>query len=124
MSGAAFDIMKGGFSAGQARAINGQTNSAVSAAGTTQSDATELKASMNYVSTVGASSGVVLPSNSEIGDEIVVYNAQGSNQLTVYPPSGGAINQLSANTGMLLAVYTAVMLRKITSTQWVGFLSA
>ena len=38
----ALDIMKGGFSAGSAKAIGGQANTAVSAAGTAITDATDL----------------------------------------------------------------------------------
>lgn len=120
----ASEMMAGGISAGAARAINGTVNSAVSAAGSTISDATALKAGHNVVTTVASGAGVLLP-NSEIGDEIVVYNGTGTNALTVYPPtSSGTINQLSAGTGMLLSPYTAVRLKKVTATVWTGWLSA
>ena len=55
--GTAVDIMRGGFSSGQARAIGGQVNSAISAAGTTISNATRLTTSINIVTTAAASSG-------------------------------------------------------------------
>ena len=120
----ASEMMGGGISAGAARAINGQINSAVAAAGTTLGTATALKVGHNSVTTVAASSGVSLP-DGELGDEILVYNATGTNQLTVYPAtSSQTINQLSAGTGMLLAVYTGVRLKKVTSTVWIGWLSA
>lgn len=120
----ASEMMTGGISAGAARAINGLVNSAVSAAGTTITDATSLKASHNIVTTVAASSGVVLQ-NTEIGDEVLVYNATGTNALTVYPPTSSAtINQLSAGIGMLLSPYTAVRFKKTTATTWHGWLSA
>lgn len=119
----ATEMMTGGLSAGAAKAINGLVNSAVSAAGSTISDATALKASHNVVTTVAASTGVQLP-NSEIGDELFIYNATGTNALTIYPPSGSTINQLSASVGMLLPPYTAVKLKKSTSTAWHGWLSA
>lgn len=120
----ASEMMTGGISAGGARAINGYVNSAVSAAGTTISDATALVASHNIVTTVGSGAGVKLQ-NTEIGDEILVYNATGTNALTVYPPTSSAtINQLSAGTGMLLSPYTACKFKKTTATAWHGWLSA
>ena len=89
-----------------------------------RADATAIKASHNIVTTVGASSGVLLP-NGEIGDDILVYNATGTNALTVYPPTSSAtINQLSAWVGMHLSPYTAVRLKKTTATTWHWWLSA
>lgn len=115
-------MMGGGLSAGQAKAINGDVNSAVSAAGTTQGTATALKSGVNVVTTAAASSGVILP-NGEISDEVEVLNL-GANAVTIYPPTSGQINALSANTGFLLATNTAVKVKKFTATRWMGFLSA
>ena len=123
MGALARDIMGGGTSAGQAKAMNGRVASAVSAAGTVLSDATALNATVSRVSTVAASSGVRL-FNGEIGDEMEVYNA-GANTLTVYPhASTGTINQLSAGTGVLLAQYSVCKFRRITSTAWLAHLGA
>lgn len=122
----AVEMMGGGLSAGAARGVNGQFNTAVSAAGSSISDATALtvQQSTAIVTTVGSGSGVKLP-NSDFGDEYLIYNGQGSNALNIYPPtSSGTINQLSAGTAMQLAPYTAVKLKKITATTWVGWLSA
>lgn len=119
----ALDIMRGGFSSGQARAVGGQVQSAVSAAGTVIGDATDLTASINVVTTAAASSGVQLP-NVQIGDSVEILNL-GANAVTVYPDTtSGQINALSAGSGFSLATNTAVMLRKFTSTRWAGFLSA
>lgn len=122
----AVEMMGGGLSAGAARGINGQFNTAVSAAGSTISDATALtvQQSTALVTTVAAGTGVRLP-NSDFGDEYLVYNSQGVEALKVYPPtSSGRINQLSAGTAMELSPYTAVRLKKISATTWVGWLSA
>lgn len=122
----AVEMMGGGISAGAARAINGQFNTAVSAAGTTIADATALtvQQSVALVTTVASGSGVKLP-DSDFGDEYLIYNGQATNALTIYPPtSSSTINQLSAGTGMLLSPYTAVKLKKLTATTWIGFLSA
>lgn len=119
----ALDMMKGGISAGMARGINGQVQSAISAAGTVITDATDLTASINVVTTAAANSGVQL-ANTEIGDEVEILNL-GANAVTVYPPTTSArINALSAGSGFLLATNTAVKLRKFTTTRWAGYLSA
>ncbi len=119
----ALDIMKGGFSPMQARAINGQVQSSVTAAGTVITDATDLTASINVVTTAAASSGVQLP-RVEIGDEVEILNL-GANPVTVYPDaSANQINALSAGAGFLLGTNTAVKSRKYTTTRWIGYLSA
>ncbi len=92
---------------------------AISAAGTTQGTATSLTAAVNYVSTVGAGAGVILSA----GPSQVVYNA-GANPLSVYPPTGAAINQLAANGAMTLARFTACAFSFVSATQWIGVLSA
>jgi hypothetical protein len=117
------DIMQGGFSAGSARAVNGNILTGISAAGTTISDATDLLASINVIGTATAGSGVQLPSMM-LGDLVEVYNG-GSGAMFVYPDQTTvAINQLSAGAGFLLAPNTGVMVRKLTSTSAVAYLSA
>jgi hypothetical protein len=117
------DIMKGGFSAGSSKAIGGQVQNTISAAGTTIADATALKFSISIVTTAASGSGVQIP-NAEIGDSVDILNL-GANAVTVYPPSASSqINSLTAGAGFLLATNTAVTLKKFTSTRWMGFLSA
>lgn len=116
------DVMGGGFSAVAAQAINGAVASSVSAAGTGQSDATLLKASINYVSTVASGAGVQLY-DGVIGDSQIVHNA-GANALTVYPPSGDSIQVASANAGVTLPTNTTCKYVKVTSTKWIGMQSA
>ncbi len=118
----ALEIMRGGISAGAAKAINGAVNPTISAAGTTQATATALTASVNVITTAGASSGVRL-SNTEISDEYEILNL-GANAVTVYPPTNGQINAIAANGGFTLATNTAVKVKKFTATRWMAFLSA
>lgn len=120
--GIAARMMRGGVSAGMAKSINGDINSSVSAAGTTQGTATALMASINSVTTVAASSGVILPS-CDIGDDVWVYNGTVTNALTVYPDSGSTINQVAANTGISLPPYTGALFKRITSTAWLALMS-
>ena len=115
----AADIMRGGISAMTARAIQGQANGSVSAAGSSQSGATAISMSINAVTGTG---GVRLPS-AEIGDDVAILNL-GSAAITVYPPTSEQINALAVNIGFLLAANTAVKVKKFTSTRWMGFLSA
>lgn len=117
------NVMGGGVSAGMAKAILGSIATGLSAAGTTQATATSISADRNIVSTVAASSGVVLPS-CDVGDSIEVYNNQGTNDLTVYPDSSSTINQLSANVGALLGVYRMCKFTRVTTTGWIANLSA
>lgn len=123
MGALAKDIMGGGTSAGQSKAINGRVATGISAAGTALSDATQLNSTVNNLSTVASGAGVKL-FNGEIGDEMEVYNG-GANQCLVYPhASTGTINQLSAGTAMVLPQYTACKYRRCTSTVWIATMSA
>ena len=123
MGALARDIMGGGTSAGQAKAMNGRVAPSVSAAGTVLSDATALNATVTRLTTVASGAGVRL-FNGEIGDKMQVYN-DGANQCVVYPhASAGTINQLAAGSGMILPIDTSCEYRRITSTAWVAHLSA
>jgi len=117
------NIMQGGFSAGQARAINGSIGTAVSAAGTVITDATDLTNDVNYVSTVASGSGVQLFA-AEVGDSQVVYNG-GANTLKVYPDvSTAQINQITAGSAHSLPTNTSALYVKVSTTRWVAFQSA
>lgn len=116
------EIMGGGFSAGQAKALNGQANNAVSAAGTTQATATALKTSNSFVTTVAANSGVILE-NASHRDSQRIYNA-GTNPLTIYPPVGSRIYPAATNVGITLGNPGLIELYKWSDTVWVGNLSA
>ena len=117
------DMMQGGTSAGQARALNGQFNTSITAAGTAISDATDLLTSTNVITTAAASSGVQLPT-AQIGDQVDILNL-GANAVTVYPDAAAnRINALSAGTGFSLGMNSSCILRKFTSTRWMAYLSA
>lgn len=119
----ASNIMRGGYSAGQAKAINGAIATGLTATGTVITDAFDLVADANAFGTVAASTGAQLP-NCEIGDSVWVYNG-GANALKVYPDtSSSQINQLSAGTAVSLATSTVCVFMKITSTRWLACLSA
>ncbi len=94
----------------------------LTAAGSSQSDALQLTNAVNQVTTAAASTGVKLYASPVAGDVQVVYNG-GANQIRVYPQTSGTINQLSANTGMILPVATSCAFYAVSTTAWIGLLS-
>jgi hypothetical protein len=117
------NIMKGGWSAGNAKAVNGAVATGLTAAGTNLATALALQADTNVIGTAAASTGVSLPS-AEIGDSCEVYNG-GANTVTVYPDAAAnQINAITAGSGFSLATNTACFCRKVSATRWIAFLSA
>ena len=117
------NIMRGGWSAGNAKAVNGAVATGLTGAGTTLGTALALQADTNVFATVGSGSGASLPSG-EIGDSCEIYNG-GANSLTVYPDvSTVQINALTAGNGFLLATNTMCYARRVSTTRWIVNLSA
>ena len=73
----------------------------ITAAGTTQADATALQAEWNEVTSTPANSGVRL-NGFGIGFNSLVFNVGGAT-LKIYPPVGGAIDALGTNNPYSLA---------------------
>lgn len=96
-----------GLSAVAAAAINGTVATSLTALGTTQATGLSLAATNNFIGTAAASTGVVL-SFGNPGDTVFVYNG-GANAVLVYPPLGGNINNLSANTGLSIPTLKSVL---------------
>jgi hypothetical protein len=95
--------------------------SALTGAGTGQSDALALVQGINKFTTVGASSGGRLPAAGTSGPVVVINS--GANALLVYPATGETINALSANssfsvTNAKMATFTPA------GNTWVAVLSA
>ena len=96
---------------------------ALTATGTTQATAYSMTYDVNEFTTVASGTGAVLSSVAVAGDEQTIYNG-GANALKVYPNSGAKINGLPTDTGILLAPNTACSFQKVSSTRWIGKLSA
>lgn len=114
------DVMGGGFSAGQAAALNGNYVS-IAATGSTITDAAPITASMVVITAADGTKGVKLVGN--VGDSMFVANSSAST-LKVYPGSASEsiwVPGTSAGTGgtaysqTLWAVCEYI---KVTSTQW------
>ena len=117
------NIMKGGWSAGNAKAVNGSIATGLTAAGTTLGTALALTADTNVIGTCASGAGVALPS-AELGDSCEVYNG-GANACAVYPDTASVqVNGLAVGAAFLLATNTMCYCRRITSTRWVANLSA
>jgi hypothetical protein len=88
----------------------------ISAAGSSQGDATALTKAFNVVSTVSGGQGVVLPT-AIAGMRVTVINTSGAT-LLVYPASGAAINALATNAGYSLPTIGRLDYIAISATQW------
>jgi hypothetical protein len=92
------------------------TSASVSAAGTSQGDATGLTTSYNVVTMVASGSGVRLPTP-PVGMRVVIVN-KGANSLNVYPDTGGAIDAAATNVATILSVNAVTTLQASSATQW------
>ena len=119
----ASNIMRGGYSAGMAKAINGAIATGLTAAGTTITDALDLTADTNVIGTCASGAGVQVPA-CEIGDSVEIFNG-GANACKVYPDTTSAqFNSLGAGNSFQLGLNTTCYCRKISSTRWIVNLSA
>ena len=119
------DLVQGGFSAGQASAVGGGSGT-VAAAGSANTDATPVTASISFVTAADGTKGVIL--TGQIGDSQTVQNSSAST-LKVYPTVGAAIAVPGTGLGTVDASYAqtlhaVVTYTRITSTQWLPNKSA
>lgn len=96
------------------------TYAEMAAAGTTQADAAEITADYVLVTTVATGSGVILPPGN-LADEVVVVNGHSSENLLIYPRSGGKINNAAANGALDLLPNSAAHFLGINSLNWAAF---
>lgn len=96
------------FNTQQTLAVLGDLTSGLTAAGTNQATALALVASISVVTTAAGGTGVILPTAGK-SDTFWVANF-GANALTLYPPSGGKLNNGSANAGISVPTLSAVWL--------------
>ena len=107
-------VLASGNSGLAVEAICGDVVSGVTAAGTTEADATAVSSVIVQVSTTAASTGIRLPA-AERGAMVFVRN-DGANTLTVYPATGGSINGAASDS---LAAAKGLLLFGLSSTAWV-----
>ena len=92
--------------------------SGIVATGTTVADAYQLRATINQLSTVAASTGVKLPLNVGIGQPFTVYN-DGANPVQIYEATSGVtIDGVAGATGVPLANTKRCVYTRMTATNW------
>lgn len=93
----------------------GVGNAVQTSAGTTSTDAAELVADHVWLASVASGSGVRLkPADSGI---VTVTNADATNALKVYPPSGASLNGVTADLPLLLPPQRSALLVYVTPTK-------
>ena len=117
-------IMGGGTSAGQALAILGGGVAGLVTLGSSNTDALALPSlSAVHITTSSASTGGILPAAAP-GSQMAIFNASGQTVI-IYPPSGAAIDALTATTqGFNLTNGQKAVFFCISSTRWTAILSA
>lgn len=106
-----------------AASIQGDVNTAITAAGSAIGTATDLTNVINIVTTATSLQGVQLDTGI-VGDWQIVYNATAVS-ISVYPSATTArINQIALGSAHVLASYTSCMYFVASATQHVGVLSA
>ena len=92
----------------------------VSATGSTQGTARELRSGLTLVDDANGTRGVKLPAGTEDGEVFIVKNlvATTGNTLAIYPPTGGVINALSANAAFTLGLASGIMIVRTGNGLW------
>lgn len=104
-----------GISVRIAHALAGTVATAVSAAGSSQSDATLIAACNNLITTASAGQGVRLPSFN--AGDIIIANGTAVDVL-VYPVSGAKLNNAAANAAITLPAGLAVLVKSLGPTAY------
>jgi hypothetical protein len=94
-------------------------SSALTASGTTITDALTLTSFVNLVGTAAASSGVRLPITCPVGQTVYIAN-NGANAVRVYAQSSQTINtSIAGTTGVSVATTQAVQCIRQSATNWI-----
>ncbi len=97
--------------------------SAVTAAGTTSSDATALLKEQRVVEmTASGSDGIKLPTTAELMVPYIVYAKTGAGK--VYPPTGAQINADTADQSQTVGVNLAAIFWRTGSLTWISICGA
>lgn len=89
----------------------------LTAAGSAATDALQLTADTNVVTTTASGTGVKVP-GVEVGSTVVIING-GANALLVYPPTGGQMNNQTVTTaGRTIGAGKAGICLRVTDVHW------
>jgi outer membrane lipoprotein SlyB len=101
-------------------AISGDGATGLVATGSSITDALQLSAVWNAITTSSASTGVILPPT-EVGATIGIRNDSGQT-ITVYPKSGSTVN--AAASSVTLATAKTMILFATSATTWASVTGA
>lgn len=90
----------------------------LAAAGSTQTNAAAITATVTKVTGADGTKGVRLPAPNQIGQVVVVYNAPGGGSLKVYPQSGATIGPNAANAAYGLAAGSTMVAIAVGLNEW------
>ena len=131
--GALQEYMGRGIGAEKAEALSGQTvanaptksvATGLTAAGTTITDALQLTAFNNVVSTAAASTGVKLPPLWPVGQIGMVQN-NGANAMNLFPPTSSiSINGGTAGAAVTIAAAAGNMIVRLSATDFAAYVVA
>lgn len=117
------DLTGVGFSPQQALTI-GLSSIAITAAGTTSTDATVCdNQNKFFILTATGADGIRMNSAVPLLTPIVVSNPSGSNG-KVYPPTGGTVNGGSTDAGETIGTTTCQIWIRYSATAWAAVLGA
>lgn len=120
------NLLGSGNSALTAAASLGIPSTSQTAAGSNQGTALALPSDFVVFTTVGSSTGAILPANGpnvNLTDVYIVVN-HGANTLSVYPPSGGKVANGTTNAAFSVAATKMAWFYNIGSNNWAASLSA
>lgn len=106
-----------GFPPEMAKSIVGPVNVAQTSAGSSQTDATAITGDAVLLPTVGSGTGVIISASMSVGSEIRIYNG-GANALAVYPPTGGQINDGTANAAISITAARGAIITRLSATHF------
>ena len=117
------DLIGFGFSWPQAQAL-GYINKAITAAGTTSTDATVCDAQSSvFTMTASGSDGIRMNSAVPLLKPIFVANSAAGNG-KVYPHTGGTVNSGSTDAGETCNATTVQIWMRVSATAWIAVLGA
>jgi hypothetical protein len=117
MNGLGSDMMGLGMPSALANLVGESIPASVAGVGTAQSGAPSLTGTINQVTTASGQTAVVLPSTQPLGTAVHVYVSTATAAL-VFPPVGGAINELSANASTSVAQGRLASFVRVSATKW------
>lgn len=104
--------------------LDGLISAAITAAGTTSSDATACGQGVSaFILTASGSDGIRMNSAVPLLTPMWVLNTSGSNG-KIYPHTGGTVNGGSTDGGETIATTTAQIWIRLSSTAWAAVLGA